>query len=176
MKLIFSTILLTTIFAFAAMAQRIDITPGTLAGRELPVSGTQTAPGLSDGSTFRGNAFMFTSADERNNYALSVSIDYVENPFEANSFDATGGSWTLTVFRGGVMIGTVYGDVVGGGINERLDENSALLERNVDVQFQAQGGTGEFESPDTRVDGLGSLIISSVGEDAAASGSLYNIL
>jgi hypothetical protein len=174
MKLIISTFLLTVVFAVAAMAQRDDTVTGGDLGRGLQLSGTQTAAAQLNSNVFEGNTFMFTANDDVQNYALSVSIDYVANPEEAQSYYAVGGSWTLSVFRDGNLVGTIYGDITGGGINEIMDENSVIVQRAVEAQFRTQGGTGEFSETIAQDEAAGTMSV--VTEGPATSGSLFNVL
>jgi hypothetical protein len=179
MKLTISTLLLTVFLAVTALAQDgMNAVPaGTLITPALEISGMQTAEAEPDGIApmFRGNTFMFAGANRTMNYSLSVSLDYAPTPDEPQSFDVANGSWTLSVFRDGNLVGTVFGDIPGGGISETRDESDQLTERAIDASFRVQGGTGEFEYMQAEDEASGSFIVSTPGEGPDTKGQLHNI-
>jgi hypothetical protein len=178
MKLTISTVLLTALLAVSAFAQRgfdVIIDPK---GSPLTVTGLETSAG--DPETFapmvQGNTFMLSGVNGDINYSLSVAFDYSANPDEPQSYDVASGNWTLSFFRDGNLVGTMFGDIPAGTISETRDENDQLTERNIKAAFRTQGGTGEYEYVQAEDEATGTLMVRTPGEGPDTKGELLNVL
>ena len=121
-------------FAPAGYYTGVESSAGTLE----PISGV----------TF-GNTVVLNSFGEWETYCLSVSLDYSTTQFVPNSFIATGGTWSLVVFREGVYFGTIYGTISSGNILVAENVNGDPIQLT-QLQLRGTGGLGSFERNSVR--------------------------
>jgi hypothetical protein len=168
---------LTLVMAGSAIAQR-GFEAADLNVPAISVKGEQTAAGNPDAesSVVRGNTFMMVGADRQSNYSLSVSVDYTPNADEVQVSDVAGGSWTLSIYRDGNLVGTVFGDMVGGSITEVLNEDTTLGERDITANFRIQGGTGEYDYVAAEDEPSGTLTSVTGADGVETKATIFNVL
>lgn len=97
-------------------------------GNQDPLSGFQY-----------GNTFVLTSIGKVESRYLTVSVNSQEM---FKGVGVTGGAWSLAVFRDGAHVGTLYGDVVSGEIQQIIGKKV----KQTRLELRATGGTGIFDN------------------------------
>ncbi len=119
-------------FSAATVYTGLETSAGTLD----PVSGLRY-----------GNTFVLSSTGEYDSRHLTVSINSQEMFVGVG---VTGGAWSLTVIRDGVYLGTVYGEVMSGDIENIVDEKGEIIGKRTRIELQATGGTSNLDTDETR--------------------------
>lgn len=117
----------------------------TSAGNQDPVSG------------FRyGTTYVLSGSGEVESRYMTVSINSREMLI---GLAVTGGAWSVSVFRDGMHVGTVYGDITSGDIQDMIGKKGVPFGKQTRVDLQGTGGTGIFDHVGSQ--GIyGSLIMS----------------
>ena len=112
-------------------------------------TGLETSAGTIDPiSGYRyGNTFVMTSTGEWDSRHLTVSLNSQEM---FPGVGVTGGAWSLTVIRDGVYLGTIYGEVMSGDIENIVDEKGDIIGKRTRIDLQATGGTSNLDTDETR--------------------------
>jgi hypothetical protein len=178
MKTTIFIFLLTAAMAVTAMAQLSDEIPTGLNNSEIELMGMQTNGGTVNGSQpnmVEGNTFILSGADDQQDYALSVSLDYVQNEEQPTQFTVAGGSWTLSVFRDGSLVGTIYGDVTSGDISDAVNEEAQPVQRTVKAQIRILGGTNNYKGVQAEDESSASLVSVTDVDGAQTKATAYDI-
>lgn len=95
--------------------------------------------------THRGNRFVLTSGGKANTTSLTVSFDAA--PIDhRNSSKVVGGNWTLIIHKRGVYVGSIFGDIPEGRIDDQIDSlKGTSLQRAIHAPFRVKGGLGAYE-------------------------------
>ncbi|MFN0138995.1 MAG: hypothetical protein ACKVQW_02765 [Pyrinomonadaceae bacterium] len=117
----------------------------TSAGNQDPVSGLRY-----------GNTYVLSSVGEVESRYMTVSVNSREMLI---GFGVTGGAWSVSVFRDGAHVGTVYGDIMSGDIQDIIGKKGVPSGRQTRIDLQGTGGTGIFDHEGSR-EIYGSLIMS----------------
>jgi hypothetical protein len=117
----------------------------TSAGNQDPVSGFQYS-----------NTYVLTSLREGESRYMTVSVNSREM---FKGVGVTGGAWSVAVFRDGAYVGTVYGEVVSGDIQNIVSKKGYVVGKQTRVDLQGTGGTGIFDNEESQKIN-GSLIMS----------------
>lgn len=109
-------------------------------------TGTETKEGTCDPMTgiCHGNTFVLTSFGEWETYHLTASIDYTVG-INPNSFNITGGEWTLIVLRDDKYTGTLYGEVQSGSVNLTVNNKGEAISKQAQMSLNSTGGMGLFK-------------------------------
>ena len=107
-------------------------------------NGIETSEGTRDHlSGFQyGNTFVMTGTGEYDSLHLTVSINSQEM---FQGVGVTGGAWSLVVFRG-VYLGTIYGEVMSGDIENITDKEGKIIGKQTRITLRATGGTGNLDT------------------------------
>lgn len=138
MTKILQLIVLTLVLAGAAFAQFLPAGTGRGA---FSFSGSETTGdsfGMAAGSF--GNTFALNGANDDYSSVLlttAFTFDGPEDPVNGNSI--VGGTWNAAIYRKGVYIGSIYGDVTTGNVMWTSSEN-----KNIYAEFSVTGGNGDF--------------------------------
>jgi hypothetical protein len=108
----------------------------TSAGNQDPVSGFQY-----------GNTFVLTSTGEVESRYMTVSINSREM---FKGVGVTGGMWSVAVFRDSVYVGTVYGEVISGDIQDIISKKGDVIGKQTRIDLQGTGGTGIFDNEENQ--------------------------
>lgn len=106
------------------------------AGNQDPVSGFHY-----------GNAFVLSSVREVESRYLNVSINSREMFLGVG---VTGGTWSVAVFRDGGNVGTVYGEILAGEIQDIIGEKGQRIGKQIRIDLRATGGTGIFDNDESQ--------------------------
>lgn len=141
-----SVAVLTVINPATARAQNkigIDFSAATV------YNGLETSAGTVDHiSGYRyGNTFVLTATGEYDSRHLTVSLNSQEMFVGVG---VTGGAWSLTVIRDGVYLGTIYGEVMSGDIENIVDEKGDIVGKRTRIDLQATGGTSNLDTDEIR--------------------------
>ena len=111
-------------------------------------NGLETSAGTVDPiSGFRyGNTFVLSSTGEWDARYLMVSLNSQEMFVGVG---VTGGAWSLTVIRDGVYLGTIYGEVMSGDIENLTDKDGKIIGKRTRIELRATGGTGNLDNDET---------------------------
>ncbi len=104
----------------------------TSAGNQDPVSGFQY-----------GTTYVLTSRGEVESRYMTVSINSREM---FKGVGITSGTWSVAVFLDSVHVGTLYGDVLSGDIQEILNKKGEIIGKQTRIEIQGTGGTGIFDN------------------------------
>ena len=127
----------------SAVSARNEI--GNYAAKGVVYDGVESSAGYKDAvSGFHyGNTFVLASVVEAESRHLSVSVNSQE---VFKGVGVTGGAWSVVVFNDGAHIGTVYGEIVSGEIQDIISEKGELIGKQTLMELRATGGTGIFNN------------------------------
>jgi hypothetical protein len=108
----------------------------TSAGNQDPMSGSQY-----------GNTFVLTKQGKGESRYITVSVNSREM---FKGVGVTGGAWSVAVFRDGAYVGTVYGEVVSGDIQEIINKKGELIGKQTRIDLLGTGGTGIFDNEESQ--------------------------
>ncbi len=144
-KIAMMMVLAIGLMASAATAQNKD---GGGVSAAVVYTGLETSAGTLDpisGFSY-GNTFVLSSTGEYDSRHLTVSINSQEM---FQGVGVTGGAWSLTVFRDGVYLGTIYGEVMSGDIENITDKEDKVIGKRTRIILRATGGTGNLDNDET---------------------------
>jgi hypothetical protein len=148
-KIAMMMVLAISLMANAATAQtKIGNKIGNDFSAAVIYTGLETSAGTLDPmSGFRyGNAFVLSGTDEYDSRYLTVSINSGDLGY---GIGITGGMWSLVVIRDGVYLGTIYGEVMSGEIENITDKTGEIIGKRTRLELQAKGGTGNLDTDET---------------------------
>jgi len=150
---------------------------------DTPVSnnfqGMESSGGTMDvlSNLYRGHSFVFLSDDRTNPISLTVTMDYglIEAP---GTYQVVSGQWTLVVFEDGNYVGTLFGDIPQGMIQEvaNLESAGGVSQRTFKLNFRITGGMDRYENTEPEDDPHGGFQGTVDTKSSHAEGSLFNIL
>lgn len=109
----------------------------TSAGNQDPVSGFQY-----------GTTYVLSSLGEVESRYMTVSVNSRERRFIG--VRVTGGAWSVAVFRDGAHVGTVYGEVISGDIQQIINKEGELIGKQTQIDLKGTGGTGIFDNEESQ--------------------------
>jgi hypothetical protein len=126
-----------------AVSARNEI--GNFAAKGFIYEGVESSPGNQDPvSGFHyGSTFLLASVAGAESRYLTVSVNSREI---FKGIGVTGGAWSVAVFDDGAHVGTVYGEIVSGEIQDIISEKGALTGRQILIDLRATSGTGIFDN------------------------------
>ena len=104
----------------------------TSAGNQDPVSGFQY-----------GTTYVLTSRGEVESRYMTITINSREM---FKGVGVTSGTWSVAVFRDSVHVGTLYGEVLSGDIQEIINKKGEVIGKQTGLELQGTGGTGIFDN------------------------------
>lgn len=110
-------------------------------GRETSVGTLDPVSGFS-----YGNTFVLSSTGEYDSRHLTVSINSQEM---FQGVGVTGGAWSVTVISDGVYLGTIYGEVMSGDIENITDKEDKIIGKRTRLILRATGGTANLDNDET---------------------------
>jgi hypothetical protein len=133
--------------AFAQKVQTTNPEPGFAATYNFSekMNGIEVAPGFADyeDSVVWGNTLTLRGATS--NFTLNINRGGIESNVESGN-KVIGGTWSLTVYKGGEFKGMLFGEVTGGMIHWMTDRRGIIIAENLDTELVIKGGTGDFAS------------------------------
>lgn len=94
-----------------------------------------------------GNTYVLISLGEAESRYMTVSVNSREM---FKGVAVTGGVWSVAVFRDGAYVGTVYGEVMSGDIQEIVNKKGELIGKQTQIDLQGTGGTGIFDNEESQ--------------------------
>ncbi|MBV9211889.1 MAG: hypothetical protein JOZ52_14705 [Acidobacteria bacterium] len=61
-----------------------------------------------------------------------------------NGNEIIGGTWSLTIYKGGVFQGVLFGEFIGGNVTYKADRNGVITAEFVEGAMVVKGGTGAY--------------------------------
>ncbi len=115
-------------------------------------SGQETVGGTKDllNNIYRNNTFVMISndpADPANAGSLTVSLDMAPIDGLPGAYNIVSGNWSLTVFREGNYVGSLYGEISRGRVTDTLNNlTGETLQRKIKARIRIKGGIGSYEN------------------------------
>jgi hypothetical protein len=109
------------------------------------MSGLETAAGTNDfeDDVVWGNSI--TLAGTTSEFTANINRAGIEINRDFGNKIA-GGTWTLHVYKGGILRGIIFGEFTGGTIEWVRDRRGNLIAQSLNGTLTIKGGTDEFES------------------------------
>lgn len=154
MKRIAYTIAMMLVLVGSAFAQKVQTTDLEQKGQDglaatynfsEKMSGIEVAPGFKDfaDSVVWGNTLTLRGATS--NFTLNLNRKGVE-PDTQSGNSIIGGSWSLSVYKGGEFKGMLFGEATGGTIFWETDRRGNIIAQRIAAELVIKGGTGDFAS------------------------------
>lgn len=144
-KLVYLTVLVFALAGSAFAQSAFDSNATDFIKSAINVGGVEITKGTYDNAEnkFWSNTFALHGDNQEFSYHSTISMDYIYTK-SATFSEISGGHWSLGVFKEGIYIGMVYGDIAGGFITWDVDKSGVPVSRFTTVKVRVLGGTGDF--------------------------------
>jgi hypothetical protein len=130
----------------SAAAQAADPTPvwtGSSFGEKM--NGVEVSNGVADLEDNMTWGKTITLRGESGEFTANINTIGTK-PDIASGNKVVGGTWTLTVYKGGLFYGKMFGEFVGGIIEYQTDENGAILSEHIRAEMVIKGGEEAYKN------------------------------